>query len=151
MTTPKCCVLRGGIVLEFSDELACRSCCSSSYWFIDGSPLAPLLRRRASRWQHLQIICCVLPALLEAGYSLRNALVSFKEGRRFPAHGGRRPPPLLVPILLGGPPYWKVEGDSRTCWAALPIGRWRVAARRLREVVWRRNNHCGEGKHAARL
>ena len=61
------------------------------------------------------------------------------------------PPPLLVPTLLGGPPYWKVEGDSRTCWAALPIGRWRVAAGRLREVVWRRNNHCGEGKHAARL
>ena len=60
-------------------------------------------------------------------------------------------PPLLVSILLGGPPYWKVEGDSRTCWAALPIGRWRVAAGRLREVVWRRNNHCGEGKHAARL
>lgn len=103
MTTPKCRVLHGGIVLEFSDELACRSCCSSSYWFIDGSPLAPLLRRQASRWQHLQIICRVLPALLEAGYSLRNALVSFKEGRRFPAHSGRRAPTTFSPHPAGRP------------------------------------------------
>lgn len=151
MTTPKCRVLHGGIVLEFSYELACRSCCSSSYWFIDGSPLAPMLRRRASRWQHLQIICRVLPGYWRLDTPSEMLLSASRKVGAFRLTVVGAPPPLLVPILLGGPPYWKVEGDSRTCWAALPIGRWRVAAGRLREVVWRRNNHCGEGKHAARL